>query len=96
MKIEYDEGKRAATLAARGLDMARTVEIFAGPHLTIPDQRFDYGEARFLTIGLLAGRMMVLAWTPRGDATRIISLRKANEREEKRYFGRLGRSGRNP
>lgn len=90
MKIEYDPAKRDATYGARGLDMARAGKVFAGAHITFPDIRFDYGEDRFLTFGLLDGRMIVLAWTPRREATRIISMRKANDREEKRYRPRLG------
>lgn len=90
MRIEFDSDKRDATLEARGLDMADAARIFDGPHLTFPDDRFDYGEDRFVTIGLLNGRMVMIAWTPRGDATRIISMRKANAREEKKYRPRLG------
>lgn len=85
MKIEYDPAKRDATFAARGLDMARAGEVFSGPHLTVEDDRRDYGETRNLTIGFLSGRMVVVAWTPRQGATRIISMRKANEREQKAY-----------
>lgn len=92
MKIEYDRLKREQTPAHRGLDMADAGEVFGGAHITFPDVRFDYGEERFLTFGHLGDRMVVLAWTIRGDATRIISMRKANEREEKRYGSRLGRS----
>jgi uncharacterized DUF497 family protein len=58
--------------------------------MTCADVRFDYGEARFVTVGLLSGRMVVLAWTPRGNARRIISMRKANEREQERFGPRLG------
>ena len=90
MDIEYDPAKRDVTLEKRGLDMARAGEVLAGSHLTFPDIRFDYGEERFVTVGLLDERMVVLAWTPRGAASRIISMRKANDREEKRYRHRLG------
>ncbi len=69
--------------------MARAAEIFAGPTLTIPDDRADYGEPRFITIGRLGGRMVVTVWTPRGAARRIISLRKANDREQALYGDRL-------
>lgn len=90
MKIEYDAIKREQTLEHRGLDMADAGAVFDGAHITFQDIRFDYGEDRFLTFGTLGGRLVVLAWTVRGDATRIISIRKANEREEKRYRPRLG------
>lgn len=89
MLIEWDDDKRAATLAARGLDFVRAGEVFAGRHFTAQDMRADYPEARFITVGLLDGRMVVLVWTPRGEARRIISMRKANEREQARYGDRL-------
>ena len=89
MPIEFDAAKRAATLEARGLDMARADEVMAGTTLTVEDDRRDYGEDRFITIGFLDGAMVVLVWTPRGDAHRIISLRKANERERTLYGTRF-------
>jgi len=63
--------------------------VFEGDTLTIEDDRFDYGEQRFITIGRLAGRIMVIVWTPRGAARRIISMRKANDREQAAYSPRL-------
>ena len=89
MEIEYPHLKRDATLATRGLDMARAGEIFDGDTLTVEDDREDYGETRFITIGFLDGRMVVMVWTQRGAARRIISLRKANEREQKTYARRF-------
>ena len=89
MLIDFDPVKRAETLAGRGLDMAQTGEIWDGPHLTFEDDRRDYGEPRLITMGVMEGRLVFVAWTPRGDARRIISLRKANEREQKRYGSRL-------
>lgn len=90
MEIEYDPIKRAATLKARQLDMERAGKVFDGPHLTFEDDRQDYGEPRYITLGHLEGRMVVLAWTPRGTACRIMSMRKANERERDKYGPRLG------
>ena len=69
--------------------MARAAEIFDGATLTVADDRKDYGEPRFITIGRLDGRMVVTVWTPRGAARRIISLRKANDREQALYGSRL-------
>ena len=89
MEIEFDPVKRNRTLAERGLDFARASESFAGHHFTAEDMREDYLEQRFITVGLLDKRMVVMVWTPRGDARRIISMRKANEREQKRYAQRL-------
>jgi len=83
--IEYDEDKRRKTLEDRGLDFANAGQIFDGIHYTLEDDRMDYGEKRFITIGYMSGRMVVTAWTPRGKARRIISLRKANEREQRKF-----------
>ena len=69
--------------------MARADEIFVGNIVTIEDDRMDYGEKRFITVGLLDARMVILVWTPRGSARRIVSMRKANEREQKTYQARL-------
>ena len=58
--------------------------------VTIPDKRHDYGENRYMTVGMLAGRVVVLVWTPRSGNRRIISMRYAIEREREKYTGRLG------
>lgn len=89
MQIEFDTAKRTATLEARGLDMARADEVFAGPTLTVEDDRQDYGEDRLITIGFLEATMVVLVWTPRDGAHRVISMRKANERERTLYGPRF-------
>ncbi|WP_428273454.1 BrnT family toxin [Candidatus Palauibacter sp.] len=89
MRIEFDEAKRADTIRARGLDMARAADMFSGSTLTVDDDRQDYGEARFITIGFLDDAMVVLVWTPRGNARRVISMRKANERERQLYGPRF-------
>ena len=83
MRITCDPAKRQHTLQERGLDMRRAKEIFAGPHFTRPDDRFDYGEPRFITVGWLDARLVVFVWTPRGTARRIISMRHCHEREAK-------------
>lgn len=65
--------------------------MLAGPCVTFEDSRFDYGEKRLITLGLLAGRVVIIAHAPRGDdITWIISMRKANRREQKTYQERLG------
>ncbi len=85
MKLSWDEAKRQATLVLRGLDFALARELFAGLHFTLEDLRKDYGERRFVSAGTIAGRLCVVVWTPRGPGRHIISLRKANDREQKRY-----------
>ena len=84
MLIEYDPAKREATLAARGLDFEDAPLVFAGRHFTAPDPR-DWGEQRLVTAGRLRGDMVVLVWTPRGAARRIISMRKASRDERAKF-----------
>jgi len=89
MRITCDPAKRRRTLQERGLDMRRAKEIFAGLHFTRPDDRFDYGEPRFITVGWLDARLVVFVWTPRGSARRIISMRHCHEREAKEVLPHL-------
>lgn len=90
MKISYDPDKRAKTLAERGLDFEDSVAVFAGKTINYLDDRFDYGEPRWISAGLLDGRMVVLVWTPRGNVRHIISMRKANGREQEKHGRQLG------
>ena len=69
--------------------MARADDVFVDDTLTVEDDRRDYGEDRFITVGFLDGKMVILVWTPRGEAYRIISMRKANERERALYTPRF-------
>ena len=64
MRIAYDPAKRRATLRDRGLDMDDAGDVFDGPTMTVQDDRESYGETRYFTVGFLADRMVVLAWTP--------------------------------
>jgi uncharacterized DUF497 family protein len=85
MIITYDQEKHAWTLAHRELDFERCSEVFGGIHVTVQDTREVYGEIRNITIGSLDGRMVIIVWTPRSGSRRIISMRKANDREQKAY-----------
>ena len=67
------------------MDFARAGEVFAGLHLTGQGTRQGYAEDRFISVGLLDARLVVIVWTPRGEVRRIISMRKANEREKNFY-----------
>ena len=90
MRYEWDEAKNRSNRAKHGLDFADAEQVFAGRCVTFVDDRFDYGEKRLVSLGTLAGRVVVMAHSPRGhDATRIISMRKANRREQKIYQKRL-------
>jgi len=90
MIYEWDDAKNRGNSAKHGLDFSDAELVFAGPCVTFVDSRFDYGEERFVTLGLLAGRLVAIAHAPRGEATRIISMRKANRREQEIYQKRLG------
>lgn len=90
MQIEFDSMKRDRTLFERGLDFAHAAQLFAGLHFTSQDLRVDYAEDRFITVGFLRADLVVMVWTPRGEVRRIISTRKANEREKTFYAQHLG------
>ena len=92
MKISYDPIKRHKTLTERGLDFEDASEIFNGPVFEVEDTRQDYGEQRILCFGMLRGRIVVLGYVQRGDTRHIFSMRKANEREQKKFGERLGES----
>jgi len=92
MAISYDPAKRDETLEERGLDFADAEKVFDSLLIENPDDRFDYGEERFITVGFLGERMVVLVWTPRGEDRHVISMRKANAREQRRYGKQMGGS----
>ena len=91
MRYEWDEAKNRSNIAKHGLDFADAAQVLTGRCVTYVDDRFDYGEELFISLGMLDGRVVVIAHAPRGpDVTRIISMRKANRREQKTYQKRLG------
>ena len=90
MKYEWDEAKDRTNLAKHGLSFEDAAEVFSGPCVTFEDGRVEYGEERLITLGLLAGRLVVMAHSPRDEGTRIISMRKGNRRDRKIYQERLG------
>ena len=90
MKYEWDAEKNRKNVTKHGLNFEDAEMVFAGPCVTFEDDRFDYGEERLITLGLLADRLVVIAHSPRDEGTRIISMRKANRREQEIYQKRLG------
>ena len=90
MEISFDPQKRDKALNERGLDFLEAAAVFAGRTYDRVDSRFDYGEVRTITIGRLRGRMLVVVWTQRGAARHVISMRKANDREQAYYKEFLG------
>lgn len=90
MKFERDEDKRRANLQKHGIDFADVSQVFEYLRRTIIDERFDYGEIRFFTLGLLNGRIVAVSHTETDDAVRIISARRANRNEQAKYFNEIG------
>jgi uncharacterized DUF497 family protein len=84
MRITFDPVKREKALAERGLDFADAEIVFEGVTLEVEDTRKEYGEVRMICYGLLAGRMVVIGYTPRGGDRHVFSMRKANDREQTR------------
>jgi uncharacterized protein len=85
MEVQFDPAKRALTLADRGLDFLDAADVIATTVASFDDVRFDYPELRKVNYGFLNGRLVALVWTPIESGIRVISLRKANEREQARY-----------
>ena len=84
--FEWDERKRRSNLRKHKLDFADCAAVFSGVITTAVDDRCDYGETRFLTFGLLRGRVVVVIHTEAGGIVRVISMRKAAVHEQKAYF----------
>lgn len=89
MKFEWDENKRRLNLQRHGIDFVDVPQIFEGDTVVIEDARQDYGEVRYITLGLLRTHVIVVVHTDRKDALRIISARKATKYEAKTYFEHL-------
>ena len=85
MKIEWDFRKNHDNLVKHGLSFEDVAAVFHGQVVTFLDDRNDYGELRYITLGELKGREVVVVYTLRENHVRIISMRKANEREKKIY-----------
>lgn len=92
MRYEWDEEKNRSNLRKHGLSFEDAAIVFEGPCVTFEDDRFYYGEPRYVTLGLLQGRLIVIAHSPRAGGSRIISMRKGNRREQEIYQKRLGAS----
>jgi uncharacterized protein len=85
MKLEWDEEKRRWTLGRRGLDFADAAEVLEGISVVQLDDRKPYPEKRFLTYGFLEERLVMFAWTPIKGGMRIFSMRKCNDREQRKF-----------
>ena len=89
MKFTWHEPKRQINLKKHGVDFAAAERVFAGPTFTFEDNREDYGEQRWVTLGLSGMNVMVIVHTESEDEIRVISMREANDDEQHLYFANL-------
>jgi hypothetical protein len=85
MKTAFDPAKDASNITKHGMSLAEAVNIEWDTLWAFEDDRADYGEVRMIGFAYIGLRLHCVVYTDRGDTRRIISLRKANSREEKRY-----------
>jgi uncharacterized DUF497 family protein len=85
MEFEWDEEKRRRALDERGLGFADVVHFDLRNANVFEDERKEYGERRFIAFGYLFGRLCCLVFAQRESRMRVVSLRKANEREKRKY-----------
>lgn len=88
MRFEWDEAKRRGNLRDHGIDFAAVEKekVFAGATVTLLDDRFEYGEVRFFTLGLLKGEVVAISHAETDEVVRLISVRKGSKHEEDIYF----------
>ena len=89
MEFTWSETKRAANLKTHGLDFVDAPRVFEGATYTFEDDRFSYGEQRFMTLGLLAGIPVSVVHTESEHEIRIISFRKATRGETAIFFNEI-------
>ena len=76
MEISFDPAKREETLRERGLDFADAAIVFGGRVKEAIDDRFDYGEVRYVTYGWMEKVAVAIVWTERAGGRRVISMRR--------------------
>ena len=86
MIFDWDENKRAINLRRHGIDFADIWRVFENETYTILDERFDYGETRYLSVGILFGDIVAVSHTETDEVRRIISARNAGRHEQEKYF----------
>jgi uncharacterized DUF497 family protein len=85
IRYEWDETKRVENLGKHGVDFEAILRFDWSMSIARPDRRFVYGEERIVAFAPIDGRLHAAVYTSRGDTRRIISLRKANRREQATY-----------
>jgi uncharacterized protein len=91
VRYEWDEAKRLRNLETHGVDLAAASGFSWGKAIIVRDERRPYGERRFVAYGPIGGRLHALVYTPRNMVRRLISLRKANRREQAAYAAETAR-----
>jgi uncharacterized DUF497 family protein len=86
MRYEWDEAKPRINLTRHGIDFLHVAQVFDGLTLDLNDNRYDYGETRLFTLGLLNGEVVAISYTQRDDLIRLITARRASRNEEITYF----------
>ncbi|MDJ0903920.1 MAG: BrnT family toxin [Xenococcus sp. MO_188.B8] len=86
IEFEWDEQKRLSNLQKHGIDFIRACQIFSGFTVEFEDNRYDYGEGRYIAVGETNGQILTVVYTYRGDAIRLISARKATRYERNIYY----------
>ena len=89
MRFIWDEPKRQANLNKHGVDFTDAERVFAGPTFTFEDDREDYGEQRWGTLGLLGVQVVVIVHTETEEEIRVISMREADNNEQLLFFTNL-------
>lgn len=89
MKFEWNKGKNKSNIQKHGLDFNDASLFFESPYLCHEDTRTDYKEKRFIAVGTIEQRVVVMVFSKRKNKIRIISMRKANEREKGKFKNRL-------
>ncbi|EAZ89667.1 BrnT family toxin [Crocosphaera chwakensis] len=89
MKFEWDEDKRLINIRKHDIDFLDVKSIFENDTVIIEDNRFNYNEQRWLALGLLKGRVVVVVYTERKSSLRIISIRKGTQYEQRTYFEQI-------
>jgi uncharacterized protein len=89
MQFIWHEPKRQANLKQHGMDFVDAERVFAGPTFTFEDDREDYGEQRWVTLGLLGAKVVVIVHTETEEEIRVISMREVDKDEQLLFFTNL-------
>jgi uncharacterized DUF497 family protein len=89
MRFTWSEAKRKLNIQQHGFDFADAPRVFEGATFTYQDDRFDYPEQRFVTLGLLEGLLVSIVHTESPRLIRVISFRKATKHEQAIFFKNL-------